>query len=251
MPGKWSQYRFYARDARFRPYMPQTALLNQQTLSSYLGRFGSVYVKPNLQHTGKGVMKAWRQNNRYHYVFVRGKVQSFETVQEMYRHMRRRFGSKPHIVQKTIDLAKVGGRRYDIRVMMLRGGTGAWTYCGMLAKVAGQGSIVTNVRRGGGYAITVDQALSRSLNLSTDQIQAMKSRLIRLSHAICSRFNSYKYTSQIGIDFAMDSSGRLWIIEVNFDFPSHDLFALLKDKTFYWKIKRTVRAYRSRGKKRR
>jgi D-alanine-D-alanine ligase-like ATP-grasp enzyme len=64
-------------------------------------------------------------------------------------------------------------------------------------------------------------------------LQTMK----ELSYRICKRFDSYKFSCQIGVDFGVDQSGRIWIIEVNFDYPSHVLFAKLKDKTMYNKIR--------------
>lgn len=42
---------------------------------------------------------------------------------------------------------------------MMRNSQNSWQYAGMLAKVAGQSSVITNVNRGGGYAISIENAL--------------------------------------------------------------------------------------------
>ncbi|WP_338130664.1 YheC/YheD family protein [Cohnella ginsengisoli] len=77
-------------------------------------------------------------------------------------HRKLKLRKKPiHVVQKAIPLAKAGGRSFDIRVMMMRHRS-RWTYIGMLAKVAGAGSVITNVRRGNGYVLSVPEALRQA-----------------------------------------------------------------------------------------
>jgi uncharacterized circularly permuted ATP-grasp superfamily protein len=138
------------------------------------------------------------------------------------------------VIQKSINLARFNGRIFDIRTMMMRDKKSQWRYMGILGKIAGEGSVVTNVRRGHCYAMEAEQVLTKCFNQTRAlrMIQLMK----ELSFRICKRFDSYKFSCQIGIDFGVDQSGRVWIIEVNFDYPSHVLFAKLKDKTMYRKI---------------
>ncbi|WP_425262328.1 YheC/YheD family protein [Paenibacillus pectinilyticus] len=47
----------------------------------------------------------------------------------------------------------------------------------------------------------------------------------------------------MGIDFGIDQHHKLWIIEINFYYPSHELFIKLKDKTMYRKIKSLRNTY--------
>jgi uncharacterized circularly permuted ATP-grasp superfamily protein len=244
MPGKWGLHTFYARDPRVARYLPETRLLTRLSLRAMLNRYGSVYVKPNLEHMGKGVMKVWKNAEGYRAVKVKGQARPMPTMEAIVPHVMRLAGGKPHIVQRTIPLATLGGRAYDIRVMMMRDGTDKWRYSGMLAKVAGPTSIITNVLRGGGYATTVPHALRRSVPLDGTARQRLERQLVDVSYDICRRFNRYKYSSQIGIDYGVDRSGKLWVIEVNYDFPSHALFARLSDKTMYRLIKRRHAEYK-------
>jgi hypothetical protein len=130
----------------------------------------------------------------------------------------------------------------------MRNGSGRWEYAGMLAKVAGKGSIITNVRRGGGYAVKVGTALKQFL--SKKRRKEVKKKLKRLSYRIVRRFDRYKRSWQIGLDFGVDRSGQIYLIEVNYDYPSHALFLRLKDKKYFRKIKRLAREYKARRKKR-
>ncbi|MBO9607284.1 MAG: YheC/YheD family protein [Paenibacillaceae bacterium] len=243
--GKWELHRFYAKDGAIARHMPAAAPLNKRSFLRLLTQYGSVYVKPNYEHRGAGIMKAWRNaEGNYIFVRVRGRRTQLRTLNDLYAKVRNGAAGRRHIVQRTIDLAQIGGRSYDVRVMMVRGGSGAWQYVGMLAKVAGPGSVVTNVSRGRGYALAIEPALSRSLGAQPARIAAIKRQLVHLSYRISRRFNAYKYTAQIGIDYGVDKQGRIWLIEVNFDYPSHVLFKRLADKTMFRDIKRTLADYR-------
>ncbi|KIL40075.1 hypothetical protein SD70_16285 [Gordoniibacillus kamchatkensis] len=245
MPGKWGLHTFYSKAPHLARLLPHTRPLGKASFAAMLDRYGSVYVKPNMEHTGKGIMKVWKTTGSYLLVKVKSRPRSFSAndKDKLVECVLRLARGKPHIVQQTIPLAELNGRPYDIRVMMMRDGTDRWRYTGMLAKVAGPSSVVTNVRRGRGYATTVRHALERSNVAQGASAKRLERELVRLSYAICRRFGSYKYSSQIGIDFGVDRSGKLWLIEVNFDYPSHALFARLPDKTPYRLIKRRRAEY--------
>lgn len=247
MPGKWGLHTFYMKDSRIAPLLPETKVYAKASFQDMMNRYESVYVKPNMDHMGKGIIKVWKSKDGYRMLKVKGKSRLFTNLESLTGHVHAAVKGKAHIVQRTIPLAEVKGRRFDIRVMMMRDGHNKWRYTGMIAKVAGPSSIITNVRRGGGYAITVGQALGQSVASGrNDEQKRLKKELISSSYAICERFNSYKYSSQIGIDYGVDVDGKLWLIEVNFDYPSHMLFARLRDKTMYRLIKRRRREYRNR-----
>lgn len=243
---KWSLHKFYWKDPQIRPFLPPTSLLNPNSLQSFLSKYQSVYVKPNRKHMGKGIMKVWKSGSGYAFIKERGGKSESSSLEELYQNMMKNRLSQPYIVQKTIHLAKVNHRPFDIRVMMMRNRSKKWQYAGMLAKVAGPDSIITNVARGGGYVTTVGDALRQSGLFKDHEIGKIKRQLTRLSYRVCRRFNRYKFTSQIGIDYGIDTEGRIYIIEVNFDFPSHGLFKKLKDKTYYKRIRRLAYEFRRR-----
>ncbi|NOU92388.1 YheC/YheD family protein [Paenibacillus sp. LMG 31456] len=243
MPGKLGLHKFYFKDAHIRTYLPPTSVLNRTSFYRFMRRYHSVYIKPNMSHMGKGIIKAWSENKKYQLIKVKGKTQSYRTLETTFNAIQAQTSASLHIVQKTINLAKINNRPFDIRVMMMRNSQNHWQYAGMLAKVSGRSSVITNVNRGGGYALPIEKALSESLCLSKNKQQKIIQELIRLSYCICKRFNYYKYSSQIGIDFAVDQHQKIWIIEVNFDFPSHSLFDKLTDKTMYREIKKLRNSY--------
>ncbi len=245
MPGKLGLHNFYAKDRRIRLHLPPTTAFNRHSFFKFMNRYASVFIKPNMSHMGKGIIKAWSEQNRYKVVKVKGDTRTFKQLTSTYRAIRKMTTKDQYLIQKTIHLATYHSRPYDIRVMMMRNARNEWQYAGMLAKVAGPSSVITNVNRGGGFALPIERALGTSLGLSSREKQKVMRQLIDLSDRICKRFDRYKYSTQIGIDFGIDEHRRIWVIEVNFDYPSHGLFNKLKDKTMYRKIKSLRKSYLS------
>lgn len=239
--GKWELHRFYSVDKVVSRHLPPTAVYARKSLHRFLDRYESVYIKPNYEHQGNGIIKAWKtRSGKYTYIKVKGTAAiALPSSDALYRKLSLR--RKPiFIVQKDIKLVRSKGRPFDIRVMMMRQ-HGRWTYVGMLAKVAGKGSVITNVRRGGGVVETVTDALRKA---GQRGIAIKKANLRKLSYRICRRFSRYKYTRQIGIDYGIDASGNIWVIEVNFDYPSHVLFSKLRDRSIYRKIKSIAKTWK-------
>src|SRR5665647_162902 len=121
MPGKWGLHIFYLKDPSIRRMLPETRILSKTSLNEFIRQYGSVYIKPNMEHMGKGIMKVWKSDNKYHYVSVRKKREKqFSDIEALIKTVMKNTGKKPHIVQRTISLAHYRGRPYDIRVMMMR-----------------------------------------------------------------------------------------------------------------------------------
>lgn len=244
--GKWRLWKFFAKNQRIRRYLPPTSLLSTKTLRVFLQRFRTVYIKPCGGQQGKGVIKAWKKGDRYIFVKEKGRKISCASAEQMYRTIKRQSPKRNHIVQRAIRLAEVSGRPFDIRLMMMRNATGNWEYVGMMAKVAGKGSVITNLGRGRGYALEADKAIRRSVGFRGPKLKKLKHEMIRLGYRSCRRFDDYKRYWQIGLDLAVDKQGRIWMIEENTG-PAHSLFAKLRDKSVYRKMKRLT-AYRYRRK---
>lgn len=248
-PSKWVLHRLYSKHSDLRKRLPSTSILTPASLARYLTKYDAVYIKGKNQHTGAGIIKAWKTNKGYHFVKERGKPIDTESIDDLYEMVRDGRSSQSVLVQKAIDLACVKGRPFSVRLMLMRDGEREWQYAGMLAKVSGKGSIISNVRRGGGYATTIDDALAQSLHYDREQIARMKRRLIRVGYEIIRHATSSGYRShETGIDLGIDKKGKIWIIEVNLAYPSYGLFDKIKDKTFYRKIKNLAAAYKQRRK---
>lgn len=99
----------------------------------------------------------------------------------------------------------------------------------MIAKIAGPGSVVTNVALSRGRVMEIEQALAQSLGWGPKRIAACVQELREMSLLAARHFDTYQPYREIGFDWAIESSGRLWLLEENTG-PSHPLFAKLKSK---------------------
>lgn len=241
--GKIDFHRMFHKVPQLRAYLPETVMCNETRLAVYLDRYPAIFIKPDEGGGGAGVIKAWKRRGLIYYVKEKGKQQSVNSVQALYQKLELK--NRPHILQKGIDLARINGRPYDIRLMMMRDRLKRWTYVGMVAKVAGARSIITNVAMGKGYVMPIDKALRKSLGLSRATATEKKNELIRLAR-ICTRvYSKSRYDWQIGYDLAIDRKGKVWFIESNPTVPAHGLF--LKEPSIYRTIKQLA-AFHKRKK---
>lgn len=224
--GKWLLYQFFRRNAEIARYLPETRKYTHDVLKTMLQRYRMVYVKPVAGSQGKGIMKVWYDGDKG--VFVQHTIRArrrFSDVASALRHIDGLRGGKMYIVQRGIHLAQIDGRPIDIRVMMQREKPGgAWRYSGMLAKVAGGGSVVTNTALSGGRVMDVDKALMTALNWNRVRALRTVKRLEQLGHVWARHFDSYQRYRELGFDVAIDCGGRIWLLEQN-TAPSHALFA--------------------------
>jgi uncharacterized circularly permuted ATP-grasp superfamily protein len=245
-PSKWELHQLYTEHPDLCKLLPPTSILTLESLTHYLDQYNAVYIKGKNEHTGSGIIKAWKSSS-YRYVKEKGKPSKEKSVDDLYQTVKNGRPSRSVLVQKAIDLACINDRPFTIRLMLMRDGERKWQYTGMLAKVSGKDSIISNIRRGGGYATTVDEAMAQSLGYGPERIDKFKKKLIQTSfdivnHAVASGYRSH----EVALDLGVDKKGKVWIVEVNLAYPSYGVFNRLKDKTFYNKIKKLATAYKKR-----
>ncbi|TVX97936.1 YheC/YheD family protein [Cohnella terricola] len=246
-PSKWEIHKLYSGHPDLKKLLPHTEILSRGTLSEFLNRYSYVYIKGKNEHTGLRMIKARKIRHGYEFVNVKGDPIYTESFEDFYEQVTEGRRSSSILVQRAIDLAKIEGRPFSTRLMLMRDRREKWQYAGMLAKVAGEHSVVTNIRRGGGYAATIEHALSKSLGYSREQIERMKEKIIDTGYRLIryAAKRGYK-TYETGIDIGIDKKGQIWIIEVNLAYPSYGLFNRLEDKTYYRRIKELAAEYKKK-----
>lgn len=233
----------FQREPLIRGYLPDTVYCNQARVTEFLRRYPSVFIKPDGGGRGAGVVKVWRKGPLIYYVKEKGKPQAVKSVHALFQRLK--FQERPHIVQQAIDLARIGGRPFDIRLMMMRDRLKQWKYIGMVAKVAGAQSVITNIAKGKGYVLPIDQALQQSLGLDGTNAAKKKNEMIRLA-AACNRAHSTRrYDWQIGYDLGIDDKSKIWFIEINPTVPAHSLFR--SQPAVYRRIKQLAAFHRGKG----
>lgn len=183
-----------------------------------------------------GVIKVSRVKEGFQVKHTVRPARKFTTIQDAIRYINQLRGQRGYIVQRGISLAKVRGRAFDVRVMVQKTRPGGvWQYSGMVAKIAGPGSVVTNVALSRGRVVQFSEAMRESLQLNVENTNKLEKDLIRLSLLAAEHFDKYQPYREIGFDWAVDTQGRIWLLEENTG-PSHGLFHKLKTDLSQYKL---------------
>ncbi|WP_127547470.1 MULTISPECIES: YheC/YheD family protein [Paenibacillus] len=228
---KWLQYGILRDEPSLAERLPETQLLEKDTLTKMLLQYPSVVLKPRNGSYGRGILfikrsgaNAYRIQNENNTVTMRDNEQLLEWFEQTIK-------SDEYIVQKRLQLAQIKHRPFDIRIMVQRkkGSSSTWNVTGSYAKVAAQGYQVTNVNN---RPIPVIKALrlarigDRRLLVRAEQVSRLAAK--RLGE-------HYPMLRQVGFDIAIDKKRRIWIIEGNYQ-PAIRPFRLLKDSSMHRRI---------------
>ncbi|QNK56213.1 YheC/YheD family protein [Paenibacillus sp. PAMC21692] len=241
--GKLKVCRYLENNGATRRMVPDTESYSLANMRKLAKRYNSLYIKPDVGSLGIGISKLSRQNGGYLLKESWNKSQrsrSLGTLEAAYRHLKAK-GRGKLIVQQAIKLDKVDGKPYDIRAMVQRKPGGAWTCTGFIVKVGGKGKIVTNYYQGG--AVWKLRKLHRRLGLNAQESnyreEQLRSEAITIAKTLSARQSGMR---EMGIDFARDRGGKLWILEVNSNHPQfHPLKAI--DRTAYDRMKEYAASY--------
>lgn len=233
--GKWTKHKTLIQDDQLKEFLPETMLLNENNFWELMDRHKQVIVKPNVGRMGNGLMKIKTINtdlyefrSGMHKNIIHGRMRTFRAVKS-------NLISRKNIVQQAIDLAKINGFPFDLRVMVQRKiENSTWVVTGMAAKLALKGYFITNLAQ---KVMTVQDALKKSNIKNINPTELIK-KIEKITLLTAKRLSSiYLGHRTFGLDIGIDKNGAIWIIEANCA-PSLALFRLLGDKKTLRKIKR-------------
>jgi YheC/D like ATP-grasp len=236
--GKWTKFQLMRSFKELREHLPQTRRMTKKAFTDLLVKYRDIVVKPDFGSRGEGVCRISEVGQDLYVIHmdniqttVTGKEKAYESVRSMGK-------MSSHIVQRRIPLATIDGRPFDLRVIVQRKKlSDAWKVTGKVAKVAGEGYIVTNIEKSKGSVLPLKTALERS-SLKHCSRRALVSDINKVSLLSAERLgNTELYSDQrvFGMDLGLDQDGHVWVIEVNLA-PLFSHFRYLKDKTMYRRI---------------
>jgi hypothetical protein len=217
-----------------RRYLPETYWLTPAKALNLLKSYSTIFIKPDKGSGGSGIIRVRRTKDGYE---VRcHKKNKYVHSKSLYKAIRSfQKPSEKYLVQKGLQLAQYEGTIFDIRVYMQKPDS-KWIISGMVARVAAPNLFVTNYQKGG-HGEPLDKVLSK---LFQDKGKANKSmsKIKNLSYITAKTLSKkYAHICELGIDFAIEENGELWILEANRK-PGHRLFTQLSNKTMLKTIKK-------------
>jgi hypothetical protein len=212
MASKWAKTAAMLSHPRIAPHIPPTRMYNSKNLRAMLSKHGSVVIKPVRGAGGHGVIKVSRENGggfSYTYYAVKKRFKSRTSMLRSLHSLQR---GRAYLIQKCIHLAAINGRPIDYRVKYVKRGN-SWKYRAMVGRLARKGLFVTNICRGG-TLLSSREGIRRSLSRSQVRPKKQEMRVLtkRATRILEKRFPGIR---QLGFDYGIDRSGKIWIFEVN------------------------------------
>ncbi len=226
------------QNRKISPYIPETKRFNNQQLKQMLLNHSSVFIKPDKGGGGVGtvrVTKLGSQKVELHTLNNRRVIGS----EKLLSYLKRCLNPKRHyIIQQGIELGKINGRPFDLRVHLQKPFS-SWLISGVCAKIAAPGKIVTNHCKGG-LPVEAQKALYQ-VSAQKKQTNFLMKKIYNLSKEIAKTLNDFfPGLRELGIDLGVDKNLDIWIFEVNTR-PDFKMFRVLTDQHMYDRIRRTHR----------
>ncbi|KRF03570.1 hypothetical protein ASG89_02030 [Paenibacillus sp. Soil766] len=230
--GKWEVGLILQKDPVLLPYLPETSRLRSgHQLESWLQNHSDAFLKPQGGSQGKGAIHIHKEGPLFRLLGRDGRnhplSEEFQEWSTCWQWLKQRIGSRPYLLQHYLQLHSMNGMSYDVRSLVQKNGRGNWEHTGMAVRVGKPGSITSNLH-GGGTAEDVSEYLTREFGeMKSEQLIAT---IAMLSKHIPSVLESnHGRLAELGIDFGIDTSGRVWILEVNSK-PGRTIFARLHNE---------------------
>jgi glutathione synthase/RimK-type ligase-like ATP-grasp enzyme len=230
--GKLGKYHFMKKFTAIDSYLPETRIATKSNIKSMIKLYDSLYLKPDEGTGGHGIFKLTKSKKGF---TLRSGTSSinYNSIDTLYHSFHRLFTKNKYVVQKGIDLLKHNKRSFDIRVMVQKNGKQTLVPTGIVGRLAMPKKIVTNYHSGG-TPLPVDMLLRSHLKSDSRKkyIHRMEILAKDASNILA---QSYKSKRAFGVDIAVDSKMKPWILEINTK-PDMSIFNTLRDKTMYRRI---------------
>lgn len=215
---KWDLHQRMAQRPELAAYLPETRPLESVAdLHEFCHRYRTVFLKPTGGSLGLGIAVIRRRGRGY--VLIQstraGSVsRSFGGFRPLAAYLKGYVGNRNYIVQQGLPLARLGGRCFDVRVIMQKDVGGRWHRTKSYVRVAPPGSMTSNLS-GGGTAVRLGRALRAAFG------RARGRHIARQVHSLAAALTPLieeqigGTVGEFGLDLGLDRTGRIWIIEVN------------------------------------
>lgn len=205
--------------------LPESHLFkNYAMLQSMCKKHSVVFLKPITGSLGKGIIKIAKQPGGYacYCTSLNGvRKQAYATLSQLFRSISGRLKAGRYQIQQGVRLIEIGGRPVDFRALVQKGSQGEWGVTSVVGRIAANNTFVSNLARGGSLATVADAAAKSNVASSGKAGMSAKLRKAALDIAKALEAKIPGQFAEFGVDLAVDTAGRVWLLEVNSK-PSKD-----------------------------
>lgn len=232
------------QDPSLQRYLPEShTLRGYAVFKKMCTAYPSVFLKPVRGSLGKGILRISREEGGGYRLSATTPLgvrkQSYSSLAKLYQVVASKMKTTRYQIQQGLPLMELGRRPVDFRALVQKSGAGKWGVTSIVARTAGNHHFVSNLARGGSLS-TVKEALGKS-SLPPGAKESAQIQLPKAALAIARGVETYipAHFGELGIDLALDQSGRVWLLEVNSK-PSKNDNTPLKDQKIRPSVKQMI-----------
>lgn len=220
LPHKGTIGELLSREKKYAPLVPPTAPYEgTRALHAWVrGHGDAAFLKPASGSQGKRVI-AYRRVGDGPVVLAgrtsgnRPFIRTIRSEREALSRLHRWIGSRDYLMQPLLELRTVDGEPFDLRALLQKNKSGRWTITGIAARIGSPGAVTANLH-GGGRAQPVGKALDPLLG--EERARALEQEIRTTSLQLVAWLEeTFGRFAEIGLDFGVDRSGKLWFLEAN------------------------------------
>ncbi len=208
------------RDITVSRYLPESHLFrNFLTLKTMCAKHPVIFLKPIRGSLGKGIIRVSRlEDGTYQTLTAQvggTRRQVYPSLAKLFSSLSGKMKMTRYQIQQGLTLIQADRRPVDFRALVQKNRAGKWNVTSIVARTAGSQHFVSNLARGGSLS-TVKEAIGRSaLPAGIKAKVAIRLRKAALEIAQGVDTQIPVHFGELGIDLALDSTGRIWLLEVN------------------------------------
>lgn len=222
--GKWPLYKKLSKFSEIKNYLPYTILYKTfDDILSMIDRYHFIFLKSSYGSRGQEVLSIERSDNVYRVDFFHNELKLVyaQDVLELKRYIedfineKKISGRQSFIVQQGIRLVKYNGHNIDFRIDIVKNEDGKWEPSRSYGIYSSGNSKITNFCVGGTQEHFKDvypklKAMHKNIDFPSEE--TIITSIEKIATSIEKSFGPH---GEIGIDIALDDTGKLWFIEGN------------------------------------
>lgn len=205
---------------KLQPYLPESYLLrNFNTLKAMCRTHSTVFLKPVRGSLGTGIIRITRQGDGTYQTMTTSlagtKKKTYPSLLKLFSTISLKMRKTRYQIQQGLDLIRIQGRNVDFRALVHKNKSGDWSVTSIVARIAGDNHFVSNLARGGSLSTVKDALASSGVPLTARQTALPRMKQAALEIASGLEKAIPLHFGELGIDLAVDTTGHIWLLEVN------------------------------------
>jgi len=200
------------------PYIHHTS---SSEILDFINEHKKIIIKPQVGLIGNGLYYIESSDSFY---VIKFKGQELQLNRSEFINWIEKLTSKEaYVVQKYINTRTKDNQPFDIRVHLMRGYRNKWEFVVILPRVGIEFEKITPMKRGG-YVGIWEGFIKR--NYGEESYTNINKEMKKISLDFTKKFEKLFQTeiSEVGIDFAIDENGQIYLLEMNLRRPGFQYY---------------------------